>query len=185
MVGPCGLLGMSEDGLGWPSIRAITLGDRGGNAPQAGRVSAVASGGRERWPFLRTAWLASIRRQRGRLRLTPPRRGRSPGRGRWEDPARGARRSKVWSLAFQPVGQAIVGPVSGAVGTPLTPFVSGAGIAVTTLAALSVPSVRNLGAGGPACISAPTAGPAPWAGPVFGNHTCAGAGLSAHSAPLR
>jgi MFS family permease len=48
------------------------------------------------------------------------------------------------SLAFQPVGQAVAGPVSGALGSPLTLFLSGAGVVVTCLPALAVPSVRNL-----------------------------------------
>ena len=47
------------------------------------------------------------------------------------------------SLVFQPVGQAIAGPVSGALGSPLTLLLSGAGVALTVLA-IAVPSVRNL-----------------------------------------
>jgi len=63
------------------------------------------------------------------------------------------------SLAFQPVGQAVAGPVSGAIGIPLTLLASGVGIAVTTLPVLALPSVRNLGAAAPASASAPPAGP--------------------------
>jgi len=48
------------------------------------------------------------------------------------------------SLVFQPVGQAIAGPVGGALGSPLTLFLSGAGVVVTCLPVLAVPSVRNL-----------------------------------------
>lgn len=48
------------------------------------------------------------------------------------------------SLAFQPVGQAVAGPVSGALGSPLTLLLSGVGVVVTCLPALAVPSVRNL-----------------------------------------
>jgi MFS family permease len=47
------------------------------------------------------------------------------------------------SFVFQPVGQAIAGPVSGALGSPLTLLLSGAGVALTVLA-IAVPSVRNL-----------------------------------------
>jgi hypothetical protein len=63
------------------------------------------------------------------------------------------------SLAFQPVGQAVVGPVSAALGVPLTLLASGAGIAVTVLPTLALPSVRNLGAGGPPAVSPLQAGP--------------------------
>jgi len=51
------------------------------------------------------------------------------------------------SLAFQPVGQAVVGPVSGAIGIQLTLLVSGIGLAGASLPVLALPSVRNLGAG--------------------------------------
>ena len=61
------------------------------------------------------------------------------------------------SFALQPVGQAIVGPVSAALGAPLTLLASGAGIAVTILLTLALPSVRNLGAAGSSPPSPPPA----------------------------
>jgi hypothetical protein len=48
------------------------------------------------------------------------------------------------SLVFQPVGQAMAGPVSGALGSPLTLLLSGTGVALAVLPAIAVPSVRNL-----------------------------------------
>jgi len=53
------------------------------------------------------------------------------------------------SLAFEPVGQAVAGPVSGALGSPLTLLLSGVGVVVTCLPALAVPSVRNLASADP------------------------------------
>ncbi len=48
------------------------------------------------------------------------------------------------SLVFIPVGLALAGPISGVVGVEATIVGAGAVVAVATLAALSVPSVRNL-----------------------------------------
>jgi hypothetical protein len=48
------------------------------------------------------------------------------------------------SLVFIPVGLALAGPISGVVGVQATIVGAGAVVAAATLAALSVPSVRNL-----------------------------------------
>ncbi len=63
------------------------------------------------------------------------------------------------SFAFQPVGQAIVGPVSAALGAPLTLLASALGLAVTTLPMLAVPTVRNLGDARSPSVSPPPSSP--------------------------